>query len=216
MVEVRCAPTMQGPRRSTVAGIAVVAIAVAAIAALVFLPTIVSAQETSWTITAREEDDCSETYCFDVSQSSFEAGTTVNATFENPSDNGQTHDALVELDGTWDESHDDTNGPGSSDGSGDDSDAGAEDIAPGNSSSFEFTVPSDRSDFYLWCDVTGHETLGMWENIEITGLDDGNGDGDGTNGDGTNGNGPSTPGFSAFAGIAAVGAALVLLKHRRD
>lgn len=211
MVEVRCAPTMQGPRRSTVAGIAVASIAVVAIAALAFLPTIVSAQETSWTITAREEDACpsDRTYCFDLSQASFEAGTTVNATFENPSDNGQTHDALVELDGTWDGSHDDT--------ANDDADAGAEDIAPGNSSSFAFTVPSDRSDFYLWCDVTGHETLGMWENIAITGLDDGNGDDGGTDGGGTDGGDePSTPGFSAFAGVAAVGAALVLLRHRRD
>lgn len=208
MVEVRCAPTMQGPHRSTVAGIAVVAIAVAAVAALAFLPTIVSAQETTWEITAREEDDCPETYCFDVSQSSFEAGTTVNATFTNPSDNVATHDALVELDGTWDDSHDDTDNA--------DADAGVEGMAPGNSSSFEFTVPDDRSDFYLWCDVTGHEGLGMWENIEITGLDGDDGtDGDGTDGDGTDGDGPGTPGFSTVAGVAAVGVALLVLKRRR-
>lgn len=206
MVEVRCAPTMQGPRRSTVVGIAVAAIAVAAIAALALLPTIVSAQEATWEITAREEEDCAETYCFEVSKSSFEAGTTVNATFTNPSDNVATHDALVELDGTWDSSHDDT--------ANDDADAGVEAIAPGNSSSFEFTVPDDRSDFYLWCDVTGHEGLGMWKNIEITGVDDGTDGDDGTGGDGTDGDGPSTPGFSVAAGIAAVGVAVLLVRRR--
>lgn len=38
----------------------------------------------------------------------------------------------------------------------------ADQVAPGESESFTFTVPSGATGIYIWCSIEGHEQYGMW------------------------------------------------------
>lgn len=40
-------------------------------------------------------------------------------------------------------------------------------LDPGQSTNLTFTVPEDASGLYFWCDIDGHETLGMWLNASV-------------------------------------------------
>ena len=58
-------------------------------------------------------------------------------------------------------------------------------VAGGASDTVTFAVPSGTSKLYYWCDVSGHEELGMWGEIPVQaaagdGDDDGEGDGNGS------------------------------------
>lgn len=55
----------------------------------------------------------------------------------------------------------------------------SETIDPGQSANLTFTVPDDAMGLYFWCDVDGHETLGMWLNATVaTPVETGNGTND--------------------------------------
>lgn len=145
---------------------------------------------------AGEGEDCPDgTYCFDVLQgdpSDITAGAEVELELRNPSSNGIRHNAHV-----TDVS--DANRGGDTSGSA--AFASTDDADPGQTVTVNFTVPDGVEDAYIWCDIGGHESGGMWLETGGTGSDDG--------GDGANG----SPGFGAVAALGAAGAALVLRRR---
>lgn len=152
------------------------------------------------------EEDCpsDRTYCFEVNVTEIQAGVPVNVTVINREDNTAQHSYFFDWDGDADRSgHDSDAGTG---------DASVQALAGNESGSTEFTIPTDAEDrLYIWCNEPGHEGIGMWTFIDITGTE---GDGDGMPGDDDDGDPPpSTPGFAAIGAIVAAGAAALVLRR---
>lgn len=96
------------------------------------------------------------TYCFDVTNGSLDAlvpGTNATVTFVNE---GRTlHDVHLGALGARDPRHRDT--PSSA------AFARSDTIDHGRRATFAFSVPpAAGAGVYAWCDVAGHEALGMW------------------------------------------------------
>lgn len=146
---------------------------------------------------AGEAGDCPDSnYCFDVvsgDESKVTGGNTVELEIRNPSDNSIQHNAHVA-----DTSDADRGGdtPASA------AFGNTNDVSPGETDTTTFTVPDGVETTYIWCDIAGHESGGMWLEAGATG--------DG--GDGGGGNG--SPGFTALGVLAGVGLALVVAGRR--
>lgn len=112
------------------------------------------------TLEARDDpDECSgdgQYMCLVVVDGSLEAlqpGASVNLTLRN---GGTTHhNAYVTTAAGADPDHEDTSADARFAGT-------REEVESGETATVEFTVPEDAEGAYIWCDVTGHETSGMW------------------------------------------------------
>lgn len=168
------------------------------------LPVAAHGDAAHLTLEAAEGDRCpgEKNFCFKVASGDpgdVAAGADVELTLENPSENGVHHNVHVT----------DTNAANK----GQDTNAAAAfastgSIDPGESTSVNFTVPEDVDGTYMWCTVGNHEGAGMW--ILGGAATASGGDGDGA----YDGNG--SPGFTAAAAIAGLGAALALARRTRD
>lgn len=150
--------------------------------------------------------------CFRVTNGSldgFVQGMRVHVMLENVGDN--PHNVYV----TTSDQADDNNVDTPADAAINDSDT----IDPGQSTNLTFTVPEDASGLYLWCEVGGHETLGMWLESSVEEAPEaGNGTGETDGGDDSNmsdgdsdgeddGNMIPAPGLAIVGLAAAIGAA---------
>lgn len=110
----------------------------------------------SVSLTIVASDDCTEgTFCFEVTSGSLDdidAGSEATVTFRN--EGGTEHNLYVARQS--DAASDHTNTPASA------AIANSSDLQSGEEETVTFTVPSDASGLYFWCDVAGHESLGMW------------------------------------------------------
>lgn len=153
---------------------------------------------------AGEAGDCPDgSYCFKVLSgdlSKVTGGTSVELTLENPSGNGISHNAHVTQLSNAAENHEDT--PTSA------AYANTTDVSPGNSATINFTVPDGVDSSYIWCDIVGHESGGMWLKVGAAAA--------GGGGNGGDGGGNGSPGFGAAAALVGAGAALALAGRRRD
>lgn len=159
--------------------------------------------EAHYTVTTASGDDCPDgkSLCFIVDgPAAVAAGESVEVTFVN--EDSQVHNFFVDKTGDYDADNADTSTSAA--------EANTEDVDPGNQTTLTFTAPTDRDDFYTWCDIPGHEAGGMWTKFTVTGADTG-GNGDGGNGDGTT----TTPGFGVLAALAAAGIAGALSSRYR-
>jgi PGF-CTERM protein len=173
-------------------------LAVGLLAAFAATPVAANGGDIHITLEAGEGDACENTYCYDVTAGDLAdvtAGASVELTLENPDKNGAQHNVHVA------DAADVTEGD---DNDAEDAFASSEDVAPGDSTTISFTVPDSADDIYIWCEIPGHETGGMWVTSQQSSGGDGGGDG------GTNG----SPGFGALATIAAAGGALALTRRR--
>lgn len=163
---------------------------------LLVAPT-ASAASVSLTIVAQES--CSDsTYCFEVTQgdvTSIQPGDDVTVTFENDGASASVHNFYVAAQGDADVGGNTAESAAI---------ANTTDVEPGDSTTVSFTAPSDASGLYFWCDVAGHEALGMYINQAYAG---GNG-GDGDGGD------SSMPAWTMVVAFAAV--SLALARRTRD
>lgn len=157
---------------------------------------------TELTIVAPQSSDCSDgkTYCFEVTEGSLSdisPGDEVTVTFKNE---GQTvHNLYVTQSSNADPNNEDT--------SGDAAIASTEDLDQGEEATITFTAPEDGT--YFWCDVTGHEQMGMWLETSSAGTSD-----DSAETSTSDGGQNSSPGVGVGA-LAIVGLAAALL-YRRD
>lgn len=165
------------------------------------------------TLTATEGPDCdpttAEAACFIVSNGSLSdlpAGGTVHLMLENT---GQLdHNAFVTDAANADENNLDT--------AGDDAVASTDTVSAGGNTSVTFTVPSDADELYIWCDIQGHEPLGMFMTASVgPAVSDGGDGADGGDDDGSEGDDANplpAPGALALAGAAGIA---VLAEARR-
>lgn len=167
-------------------------------------------QTVSVTATAGEQDDCpsGDTYCWLVEGAEgIEPGDTVEVTVVNPSDNSVAHNFYVMFGAPAETG-------GNTDGSA--ADHSTDDVAPGEETTLSFEVPEDADEIYGWCDVAGHEQLGMWELWEIGASGGGDGGDGGMDGNGTDGDGAdASPGLGLLAALAGMGLAAAALARRR-
>lgn len=135
------------------------------LALLLALAAPASADTVELTFEARESDCPGDrTYCFAVEGDLGEVapGDTVRVTFRNAGD--IDHNLLVAR-------LDDAN-------VGEDTFASSAffemaSIGPGAEAFDNFTVPADAGGLYFWCDIAGHEQLGMWTEQDFGGEDNG-------------------------------------------
>lgn len=169
-----------------------VLLALGTLALLLIAPT-ASAASVSLTIVAKE--NCADSsFCFEVTQgdaASVSPGDEVTVTFQN--DGSSAHNLYVAA-------QDDA------DVGGDTPESAAiqntDEVPSGNSTTVTFTAPSDASGVYYWCDVAGHEQLGMYLNQGYAG------------GNGGDGGDSPMPAWTMLVAFAAVG--LALARRRRD
>lgn len=57
--------------------------------------------------------------------------------------------------------------PNNVDTSGDDAINGTDTISEGEETGMMFQVPEDAGGLYFWCEIDGHETLGMWLEADV-------------------------------------------------
>ncbi len=174
----------------------------------IMAPAAVADEGHTITLTAEaKESGCRETYCweFDGDTDAIDAGATVEITVRNPSSNSANHNFFIK------------EGSGAQGGTdpGSDTLASTDDLAPGEEETISFTVPDDVGELYFWCDVAGHESLGMFGSWSISSDgDDGADGGDGADGDGE-GEANSQPGFGLLAALTALGLTAFVLARRR-
>lgn len=132
--------------------------------ALLLLPLVPAASAVDLTIEARDAN-CpgEEAYCFIVTGDldDVEGGATVNVTFRNAGRiEHELSAALLE----------------NADVGGDTPKSAAffeiDPIDAGEEETGSFVVPEDAGGIYLWCDVAGHEQLGMYTEAEFEGAGD--------------------------------------------
>lgn len=158
---------------------------------LATLPT-ATANGDDITLEAVEGDCGDDSFCWSVAHGSLDSlqpGATVTIEVVNPEENGAEHNLHV------------ADLADASEGEGTDASvafAMTGDLMPGESETITVTVPDDVDGVYLWCDIPGHEESGMYESVGGGNGDDGNG----------------TPGFTAMAALAAIGAAFALATKR--
>ncbi len=163
-----------------------VPIALGTLALLLLVAPTASAASVSVTIVAKE-NCASSTYCFEVTAgdvASIQPGDEVTVTFEN--DGTMDHNLFVAASGDATPGGDTTQSVAF---------ANTEDLDAGNSTTLTFTAPADASGLYYWCDVAGHEQLGMYLEQAYPG---GNGDGGGS----------PMPAWTMLVAFAAVSVAL--------
>lgn len=156
-----------------------------------------------------KESGCSggKTFCFDVELTgTIEPGSTVTFNVEVASSAASPHNAYVTVEDDYDTDHTNTDS-GAAEGN-------TADLDPGESASFTVEVPDDATELYYWCDVSGHETLGMWGTLAVGGSMTDGGDGmDG--GDGDDGNETSdSPNLGVLAILAGTALAAFALRRR--
>lgn len=116
------------------------------------------------TLEADDGDGCASDQkvdCFRVTNGSldgFVQGMRVHVMLENVGDN--PHNVYVTTSDEADENNVDTPADAAINNS--------DTIDPGESTNLTFTVPGDASGLYFWCDVDGHETLGMWLDASVS------------------------------------------------
>lgn len=167
------------------------------------------------TIEADDGDSCASDQkidCFRVTNGSLDAfvqGMRVHVMLENVGDN--PHNIYV----TTSDQADGNNVDTPADAAINNSDT----IDPGQSTNLTFTVPEDASGLYFWCDVGGHETLGMWLEASVeeapeagNGTEEADGGNDSSMSDGAgdgedDGNMIPAPGLAVVALASALAAA---------
>lgn len=169
-------------------------------------------------LTAVEGGCGDRTYCWETDQSGpFQPGDTLEITVVNPESNRQQHNLYL------------MNGTPEQEGGGSDGDQAGwntSDLAPGEEETLTVTVGQSTEELYYWCDIGGHETLGMWDTLtagqeNATGDDGSNGpggDGDGSDGDGGTDDGDgaqSSPGLGLVAALAGLSLAAWAVARRR-
>lgn len=145
------------------------------------------------TISAKE-DGCpaGQTFCFEITAGSvtdLSAGDQVSITLRN--DGQGLHNLYVTTMDERDASHRDTAATGTL--------AKSDDLDGGERSEISFTVPASGSGLYFWCDVSGHEQLGMWMEVPTS-------SGSGRGGAGDEQNGSPGPAGILLIGLLALGA----------
>lgn len=93
----------------------------------------------------------------DGSLADLKPGDTVNITFVNQDED--EHDLAVTTTALMDPTHHDTAWSSAIGHT-------AQDVEGNTAQSFEFTIPANAAGLYLWCDIPGHEDMGMW--IQVT------------------------------------------------
>lgn len=152
------------------------------------------------TVVARE-DGCPDgkTFCFEVTEgdlSSLTPGDKVNVTFQNEGSLG--HELYFARTADADSSHEDTGEDAAF--------ARIEETSPGASKQKTIRIPTDADGLYIWCDVSGHESQGMWESITLASSDGG--------GTSTDGDQQGSPLGLWIAAVGLVGAALIARRRR--
>lgn len=176
-----------------------------AVVALVATATPAAAQDTDvrLTIEARDVCDGDEAFCLEVTEGDIESvapGDRVTVTYRNAGNT--SHNLYVIESERADLTHADT--------ASDNATAGTDgDVEPEDEATFDFVAPDDASGLYYWCDVTGHETQGMWLDAEYA--TDGNETGNQTEpaGDPFGGDPTPTEGAPPLGAWAVVAAALI-------
>lgn len=181
------------PRGSTLVA------AMVALALLVPLAAPASGHAGATKITIEASEDCQDrTYCFEVTEGSvadIEAGSEINVTFVNPSDNTIDHNLHV---AGLSAASQDRNTDASA------AEANTATLAPGEQESFELFVPQSFEGAYLWCAVAGHESQGMY--LEVPFGEQATTD----SGEETN----NSPAIGVLGLLAVAGAALAIRRER--
>lgn len=148
----------------------------------------------SVTIEARDSGCSGSQYCYVVTEGSLAnatAGEQVEIVFKNAG--SIEHNLHVTTLSQADDANENTAGSAAF--------ANTTNIESGNQTTLQFMVPSGANGLYLWCDVSGHEGLGMYKEVSFGG---GGAPADGTDG-GQNGSPfPTIPVLLALAGVAIV------------
>lgn len=151
--------------------------------------------------------------CFHVTNGSldgFERGMRVHIKLENVGDN--PHNVFAAKGSDADSNNVDTGSDAAINGS--------ETIDSGESTNLTFTIPDDAEGLYLWCEVQGHETLGMWLEATVEPATNGT-DGNATGEDGANGTDGNMTGeddengMPAPSALVLTAATLAALARRR-
>lgn len=151
------------------------------------------------TVTALE-NGCpgGRTFCFEHAvDGQLTPGTEISFTFVNAEENQAPHNLYVTLDQDYDEDN------AQSDAA--EAEGNTEDLPPGEEATFTVMLASNAQQIYYWCDVVGHESLGMWGTIPVESANGGTGD-DTPPGDGEEESGSPGPGALALLAAAALGA----------
>ncbi len=180
------------------------------------LVTPVAAQDSTTveiTATAVEGDCGDRTYCWEIDQSGpFQPGDTLEITVVNPGSNSQQHNFYL-MNGTPEQEGGGTDG--------DDAEWSTEDLSPGDEEMLTVTVAQDVDELYYWCDIGGHETLGMWGTLTAgqdggsDGTDNGSSQDGGTGGTSSGDGAQSSPGLGLVAALAGISLAAWAVARRR-
>lgn len=138
-------------------------------------------------------------YCLDVvegSLSHLSPGSTLNVTFRN--EGSTDHQLTIAPLSSADSTHKDTS-PERAYGT-------IGEVEPGASATGTVQIPADETAIYLWCDLSGHERLGMWLEQDLTGPRDGGG--------GVEDDEQQSP-LSPWSALVAVGLAAIAVGRRR-
>lgn len=147
-------------------------------------------------------------FCFEVTEGDpgeLSAGDEVEVTLRNPSENPSSHNLYVTTPDQADEEDRDTP-----------EDAAIENtttVEPGAETTMTFTVPDDADGLYWWCEISGHESLGMWLESAVASGEGGADGQDGADGD-TSGNDSPLPAGLALVALAGVALAAGVRRAR--
>lgn len=178
-------------------------IALSVIAATLVLAPVASAHAGTdhLTIVAKDSGCASgESFCFEVTEGSLanvSAGDEVEITFKN--EGSSVHNLYVAELSDADPDRKDTPE--------DVAIASTDDLDGGEETTLSFTAPDGADGLYLWCDVSGHEQLGMWTDAPYSG---GSAETSGSSDDAQKG----SPG-AGLIGVAIAGLGAALLFRRR-
>lgn len=166
------------------------------------------------TATALEGGCGDRTFCWETDASgSFQPGDTLEITVVNAESNSQQHNLYL-MNGT----------PEQEGGGTDPAEAGwnTDDLAPGEEETLTLTVGQDVEELYYWCDIGGHENLGMYGTLTAGDSQDGGDGSDGDDGadtggdDGTDGEDQSSsPGLGSVGILAGLALAAFAVARRR-
>lgn len=130
-----------------------------AVALLVLATAVATAATIETTFTALDGPDaCGEDdFCWDVPVTGVAPNSTLNLTVVN---GGQdAHNFYVDWDGDFDETNTDSDPQAA--------EANLDRLESGDSGDISFTVPADAEQLYIWCDIPGHEELGMFSFVAV-------------------------------------------------
>ena len=150
------------------------------------------------------EDGCpaGKTFCFDATvHGEITDGETIEVAFTNLAANSSPHNFCFVIGDDYDPLHKDSQPV---------ADQCTEMLQPGDSAELTIVLPTGAMDTYFWCDVAGHETLGMWGEWDVMGISV---DEEETTGDDDEEGTEDTPGLAV--GVLLLGAGLVALVGSR-